>query len=388
MEGMLLPVEVEAFVKETIDKIIDVLDPSHIMLAGSFGKDSYLFGDGVLMSDFEFVFICDKRWSIKRKKKLLRELNKSSDYEINLKGYLEQKVLNQILSNYATKNPGYLSLEFFDTFSAPLLLYSKPKKKEFDLNLDQTDIPPWESWKLLVNRLVDVITLNPYDSEGLSENAQYRLLKVYESFGDIYLMVKGLYVKNISERLRVIRDLSSEDLKRDLSPGCTQTWRIIVSAMQARASHDLDLFRISSDHDYMEDINEWLKFTETQVFQFPDSLNKTRITGYLAYAENIKFQESFSELNYMLNNEISNLIRIVFSFRSLFGKVNLFNLRYNWQHLILISIVVFFLESQGRATNFSQTRRVLSLFLNEKEVFAISDEELLSSLLSFWKLLR
>ena len=87
MEKGLYPKEIQVFFNEVILKIRSVLDPDFIILAGSFGKESWLYSDGILLSDFEFVFVCEKRWSLKKKKLLLKKLNIDYPYDINLKGY-------------------------------------------------------------------------------------------------------------------------------------------------------------------------------------------------------------------------------------------------------------------------------------------------------------
>ena len=93
------PKEVQIFFDKVILEIKMVLDPDFIIIAGSFGKESWVYHKNELISDFEFVFISKKKWSFKRKNQLLKKLNHEYPFEISLKGYLLSKVTNKIISN-------------------------------------------------------------------------------------------------------------------------------------------------------------------------------------------------------------------------------------------------------------------------------------------------
>ncbi len=133
MERISYPKETQEFFVEIIKHIKEALDPEFILIAGSFGKGSWLFQDDNLLSDFEFEFICKKKWSLKKKKNLLKRFNSMYPYEINLKGNLLSHVENKISTNYSNEFPGYVRLNFFDAFSDPQILYAKNKDV---LNLD------------------------------------------------------------------------------------------------------------------------------------------------------------------------------------------------------------------------------------------------------------
>ena len=92
MEKTYYPDNIKLFFIEVVKLIQQDLNPEFIIIAGGFSKKSWLFLDNSLISDFEFVFISKKRWSIKRKNVLLKKMNKNFPYEISLKGYLLDKV--------------------------------------------------------------------------------------------------------------------------------------------------------------------------------------------------------------------------------------------------------------------------------------------------------
>ena len=74
MVKMSYPDEIKVFVNEVVGHIKEGLNPDFILLAGSFGKSSWLFEHDQLVSDFEFVFVSQKKWSLSKKKKLLNFL--------------------------------------------------------------------------------------------------------------------------------------------------------------------------------------------------------------------------------------------------------------------------------------------------------------------------
>ena len=110
------PKEIQLFFNKLIEDVKEVLDPDYILIAGSFGKESWLFFEDELLSDFEIVFVCKKRWSLTKKKLLVKALNKEYPYDISLKGHRLHKVHKKVISNYSSRNPGYVDLNFFDTF--------------------------------------------------------------------------------------------------------------------------------------------------------------------------------------------------------------------------------------------------------------------------------
>ena len=146
MGKMSYPEEVQLFIAEVVFKIKKAIKPDFILIAGSFGKRSWLYSEGELTSDFEFIFIKKRAWSLKKKKTLQTALNNKYLYDISLKGYLLNKVKRKIVSNYSNRNPGYISLDFFDTFYNPTILFSK-NKEALEVNVVIDDVPDWEAWR-------------------------------------------------------------------------------------------------------------------------------------------------------------------------------------------------------------------------------------------------
>ena len=62
-------------VKKALERVTSLmrseLDPDYIIMSGSFGKQSWLFNESFLLSDFEIVFLSQRKWSAKKKKEIL-----------------------------------------------------------------------------------------------------------------------------------------------------------------------------------------------------------------------------------------------------------------------------------------------------------------------------
>lgn len=68
MEKIYYPDNIELFFNSVVEKIKSKLNPEYIIIAGSFGKGSWIYSGDKLLSDFEFVFVNNKKWSIKKKR--------------------------------------------------------------------------------------------------------------------------------------------------------------------------------------------------------------------------------------------------------------------------------------------------------------------------------
>ena len=258
--------DIDPFISDIVDEVVKYLDPELILMAGSFGKSSWLFSDDLLLSDFEFVFVCKKRWSINKKRKLLQSLNDRFDYDINLKGFILSNVQNKIISSYATGNPGYLSLEFFDTFSHPEILY----KKEPDTILfkyDSKEIPVWEGWRLFANRIAHLVEIKASVKSDLE--LRYIWLKVLESVADAYLIVNQIYDKNISKRIFLFdKKTLAED--KSVSEYCKSSFESIVLALKAREIHSIKTFVFDDTVMNSDFVLEWMSYFDHKLAESRD----------------------------------------------------------------------------------------------------------------------
>ncbi|RLD86029.1 MAG: hypothetical protein DRJ07_01755 [Bacteroidetes bacterium] len=377
------PKEIQIFFEEVKEKIRDSLNPDFILIAGSFGKESWLYSGEKLISDFEFVFVCEKRWSLKKKKQLLKSLNIDYVYDISLKGYLKDNIKQKVISNYSSKNPGYISLDYFDTFNNPRFLYIK-KDEILDIKCTVDEIPIWEAWRLYVNRMGDVLNLM-CSSNSDQQNINYYWLKIFESTADSYCIVNRIYQKNISERLDIFnKELIESD--EDLSEKCKTSFPIIQKAIKARNEHNLLLFDINvNKNDCIIIINSWMEYFEKKLAKQEQMLIFDRKDFFSSYLVNRTLQKKYLGFNYRYNILVSNLIRLIFHPYLLNLNFKWYNLNLSWRHIILLNVSSLFYEQNLKMENYRESKNIMSKLVSKK---SINDNDRIQIILNYWKILR
>jgi hypothetical protein len=263
MEKMFYPPDIQIFIDRVIHQIKNVLNPEYIILSGSFGKESWLYFENELISDFEFVFVCNERWSLKNKKSLLKSLNNQFQYDISLKGYIKSNVENKVLSNYSREKSSYISLDFFDSFEEPNILYNK-RNEELDIKLASIEIPIWEAWRLYVNRMGDLLKLE-FRQKQNSYTEAYYWLKIFESTADAFCIVNKIYSKNINKRIKVFKN-GIIDHNYELNNTCKSSCNLIINALESRKNHNLSIFKMDIDIKQRKKIiNSWMNYIEKKL---------------------------------------------------------------------------------------------------------------------------
>ena len=382
MEKTFYPKDIQIFFDEVVCEVKKHLDPTFILISGSFSKKSWIYHHNQLISDFEFVFICNKKWSIKKKRKLLDKLNKKFPYEISLKGYLAKKIKKNIISNYSNKHLGYISTDFYDTFHEPDILYSK-YNHILNLNLNNHEIPTWEAWRLYVNRIGDILPLllNTQIPRSL-EN--YYWLKLFESMGDSFLIVNDLYKKNITDRKKIFSDrlISHSNLTEE----CKKSVDYIRMSFNSREKHDLSLFDLNNV-DFKNRIKiaySWLEYFEKKLI-IDEKLEMGNISFINCYIHSKKLQRKYLEINNIFSIFISNGIRFM-SNKKL--PIKLLFSTYSSRHIILLTIRSFFKEFCDKGSKYKKSKKILKYVSNKKEINNISESELLHSISVLWKKIR
>ncbi|MDJ0645802.1 MAG: hypothetical protein QNJ57_07465 [Flavobacteriaceae bacterium] len=375
----------QLIIDEVVKEVTSTLDPEHILLAGSFGKDAWLYSGDDLMSDFEFVFVCKKSWSIRKKKKLLEKLNERFLYEISLKGFLSNKVQRKVISNYAFKNPGYISLDFYDTFSNPKVIFSK-ETSALKIPLQRTDIPAWEAWRLFTNRLGDLVSVN-LESTSNKHRKRYLYLKTFESIVDAYLIIHKVYEKNISDRIKSFDILN---LKNDENLGtvCLRSIPYLRKALIARSEHESSLFDPDlKDHEFTEIIAAWKNYIEKELEKV-EFIYKTGGDFYKKYLSQKKLHKKYLGFKYYFNTSLSNFIRLLYMPKGMAMKLKLARFNRSWRHLILLCISSIYEEYMLGNNNFNRSRSVAATIFKSSVLSGLSQEEFMSHCLKFWKYLR
>lgn len=386
MDLTIYPEEIQVFFIEIIDMIKEILDPDYILIAGSFGKESWLYSNQELISDFEFAFVCKKKWGLKKKSQLLKKLNNDYPYEIGLKGFLLPKVRKKIISNYASKNPGYISLDFFDTFSDPVFLYDK---NGIDLNIDckVDEIPIWEAWRLYVNRMADLLKLESVKNYD-KKTEDYFWLKIFESTAGAYLIIKKLYHKNIAKRLDLF-DYELINSDKELNKTCKNSFAIINKAMVARQKHDLAAFNIEINiKERKEIISSWMNYIENKLIIKESILLSKDSTFYKSYLNKVELQEKYLGFSYKLNKFLSNSIRLMYNPKLFNFNFKFYNHKISWRHIILLCISSVFTEDKVNNENFIESKKIVSHIVRKKTIDNLTREKFIEKILIYWKILR
>ena len=385
METSLFPKEIQLFFNEIVVKINEVLDADFILIAGSFGKESWLYFNNELISDFEFVFVCKKPWSLKKKSQLLKKLNSEYPYEINLKGFLLKKVKNKVISNYSLKNPGYLSLDFFDTFSNPIFLYKKDDEI-IDIDCKAGEIPGWEAWRLYVNRMADLLKID-CSKNPEKKIVDYYWLKIFESTAGAYCIINKIYHKNISKRLEVFnQELIEQD--KELNETCKNSFLVIKQALIARYEHDLIFFKNSLSVDERKKIIiSWMDYFERKI-SFQENLQIENVDFGNRYLKNTLLQKKYLGFNYKFNIKVSNLIRIIYNPKLLNLKFKFYDNKYSWRHIVLLCISSTFKEQHLGIQNFPKTKKIITKIVTKKSIYNLNNENFINAILYYWKILR
>lgn len=379
------PKSIQEFFKEITDRIRVSLDPDFILIAGSFGKESWLYSENKLISDFEFVFVCDKRWSLKRKKLLLSALNRDYSYEISLKGYLKKNVERKITSNYSSKYAGYLSLDFFDTFSSPIILYNK--NDEF-LRVDcrVADIPVWEAWRLYVNRMGDLLKID-YSNTFDEQEANYFLLKIFESTADAYCIINMIYHKNIKIRLEKFhKEIIDNDI--ELNEICKKSFPILHNALVARDQHNLILFNNDLGiHKYRKIINSWMNYFNKKLIDQENILTKDFANFDKDYLINISLQKKYLGFD-KFSIILSNTVRLIAHPELVSFSFKFYHQKFSWRHLILLCVASTFYEQSIENGDFLQSKKIASYLIRKKVIVDLNKHDFIQIILGYWKILR
>lgn len=383
MEIISYPKEIKKFFDEIVIKVKEILDPDFILIAGSFGKESWLYSNNELVSDFEFVFVCNKPWSLKRKAQLLKNLNTDYNFEISLKGFLLDKIQKKVISNYASKNPGYVSLDFFDTFSNPVILYKK-NGEVLDVDCIVNEIPVWEAWRLYVNRIGDLLKLE-YQKEQNKTTANYYWLKIFESTAGAYCIINNIYHKNISKRIEVFNQGLIEN-DNELNEICKNSFPIIKQALLARNSHDLSLFDNKLDIKERKIIvNSWMRYIEEKLGSQEKLSMEVSDDFYTKYLNKKILQSKYLGINYHFNKLVSNMVRFIHNPNLLVFNFKFYNHKYSWRHIILLSVSSAFNEISLQKDDFPQTKKIINKICKTKN---IGGNELIKNILHYWRILR
>ncbi len=381
------PKSIQTIISDVVERLKKTIDPEYIIMAGSIGKGSWIYAGEKLLSDFEFVFVSKKKWSITQKKQLQKDLQKKHGQEISLKGFLLKKVQKKVLSNYSFGNPGYISLSFFDTFSNPVILYQKTKGKLNLPSVDVHEIPVWEAWKLYVNRLGELMEAGSHTKNDRPTDL-YKWLKVFESAGDACLIINRSYVSNIQGRMNLIRE-TSVPTNGETNLGLDKSFSLFAQALRARANHNLSQF--STDYN-LDELNKmalgWLLYFQRVLSKEEKISARSDKDFYASYLSDKKLKNNYLDISGVCNKHISNAIKIMYHPRLFFSGFKFYAFHHSWRHIILLAVSAWYYEFN---TGFKQdgiTNRVVEKILSRNYLNNEMETISLNHLIKHWKILR
>lgn len=379
---MSYPNSIRTTLNEVVDEIVTCLNPDYVIFAGSFGKNAWISDGEQLLSDFELVFICQHKWSLKTKRKLLKRLNSKHNIEISLKGYLTSNVERKIISNYSFSSLGYLNLDFFDTFNDIQYLY-KRNKNSLSISCESKEIPIWEAWRLLVNRIGALMEI---ELSGTIINEKYAWLKIYESIADAYLIVKGIYESNVSQRINLLNSIDF-NIDSDLDEVTKKSKQILLSALKAREKHSLLSFKLDqSKKANFEALTSWLEYIQNVLAK--KEFSKTEDSFSLKYLKDNKIQKKYLGINENYAIILSNFIRLLTKVKLVNSEFKFYDFRISWRHVILLQMATLFMEiydEKGRGYN---SHQVMKRLIRNKYTTELDKKDKMNTTLTYWKLLR
>lgn len=371
---------------EARDNLISLVDPECILLGGSFGKASWLMDEeGSLLSDFEIIFIINKHWRRKKIKKLEKKMEYKYKQKFCISGFTKRSILNKLPNNFSWKYPGYLTLNFYDSIREKNIIYRRRKTRITIPEIESSEIPMWETWRLFVNRIGDILKFFCNDDINISEK-NYLWQKVFQTIADTILLSINKYTPNISNRYQFWQEVFANQDKYDLTIP-TEYYKIVASSLKARINNSITTFskRIRSlkDLQKLKIILFFYNSIEKQMFLE----EKVADFKYNTYLHNMKLINKYSKfyLNIKLSNVYSNLLYFLLYNISLGKHLNIFSIKIPRRHITYLSVVMLFKELNENSINFQKTRILMCKIYKREHVYSLDKNKLLNLVISNWK---
>ena len=354
---MYLPREIENVINETKEFIIDYFDPELIILSGSFGRDDWVLGEnGELLSDIEMPFICSRYWNRKRTKLLKEKIKKMHGIDVCIFGISKRRFEKGYPKNLSFGKLPYLSLQIYETVYGSKILYKKTPNNILLPKLDVKHIPIWEGWRLIVNRMADVLKLERNDSDNIQNYFYWS--KLVQACGDAFLIANKKYRISLKSRKNEIENLWSEKFSKDAPPK-NIFLDPIINCYSMRQNHKIcfsDIFSEAVTSENFNLVDFWFKYISNIMLNIgsnPDIFDI--IKAYINNQEILKTYNLYYA--YSLNPIIyTNIITIIKNIKSLhkYG-FKYEKLKLPWLHILYILIILLYYDkysSNGKYSKF------------------------------------
>jgi hypothetical protein len=203
---------VRSDIDHIVNAVIGAISPRAIILAGSFGRGEgsvHIDDDHVhVFSDYEIGVVTNKIWLRPRIVALSRRLSQELGADVSLFWVTTDRLKHNKLKNLSLGNH-QPTVFAYDLKAGSVLLYG-------NLNLHKNrilpeDLPPWEGFKLFVNRLAEFLfkaDLMEFREWVGGQNAGTRLplAKCLLAAADGLIVASGNYVASSRRRLDIFLD--------------------------------------------------------------------------------------------------------------------------------------------------------------------------------------
>jgi hypothetical protein len=340
------------------------------------------------LSDLEITFVSKDIWSNSKKLKILKDLQKDSEFDIHLKGFLLKKIQNKQITNYSSNYRGYVTLDFYDWFKKPVFVYKKDDFSELqNFDMSNSELPVWEAWKLIINRLGDLLDFTSRDNHIERDEIKfdYLLLKVYYAIADACLIINHKYSLLINEKERKFEEWTNDNIKT-LTIQQINSLHLITAALQSRKEHDLRIFANQKTKNL--DILDWITYF-FRIMLEKENINPTfPIIDSISYLNKRTLMQKYLETSFSENIIFSNILRLYkapkLSYKIRLNSFFLISLK----HWILILIQMVFLEYSKNEGSYKNSKALFFKMFKTKNIYNLNDDTFVKEIILFWKSYR
>jgi hypothetical protein len=224
-------------ISEAKDNVIEYARPDLILLTGSMGRGDWMCDPGgTLLSDVEMVFITAQRWSRRAVVASNTELGIKYGVKVGAFGVSRRSFGAGHLRNLCYGRRGHVTLQYRDALYASKTLYQRGPVEPDELG-SVLPVNPWEGFRLLVNRLADLLVTRPDPADPMS---MLDLLKILQACGDGSLVVRSEYSPDSAARARRLEELWHSEIGGDRRSDDESLLAPILAAYQQRRDNVLD----------------------------------------------------------------------------------------------------------------------------------------------------
>jgi hypothetical protein len=268
-------------ISEARDSLIDYARPDVILLTGSMGRGDWISDPaGALLSDVEMVFVTNRRWSRRAMVASNQRLGDTYGVKVGAVGVTRRSFAAGHLRNFCYGRRRHVTLQYHDAIHASKTLY-QGSPAAAAAAASALPVGPWEGFRLLVNRMAELLATRPNLDDPAS---MLDLLKVLQACGDGALVVRSEYSPDSAKRAVRLQELWHGEIGRDMSGEEPLLLTPILASYQQRSDHLLDptCFTAILDHGALARVVAfWLKDILRQLLSSREQSVHALLDAYL-----------------------------------------------------------------------------------------------------------